>query len=148
MVIPFESTFTDKPLKNKANQYKVDPTIDGKLDGWKTAFIALLVTKLEQYGTQGPNVPTKVEELTRNLRWRNNYVGRYVEEMLEQSTEEFTSLRVLWRQFTHFTKYSLQINEKQRGTVDSFRQQMISILGEVQKHNNEEGFYCNLKIML
>lgn len=143
-VLPFESTFTDKPIKGKSHQYKVDFTIDGKLDSWKAAFLALLVTKLEKYGASGPEVPEKVEKLTKDLRWRSNYVGRFREEMLEESTT-FSSIRTLWKEFVTYSKYSLHITEKQRGSIDSFRQQIIALLGEVQKHENEEGFFIKAK---
>lgn len=146
-VIPFESTFTERPDPKKRNHFKVDFSIDSKLDSWKYAFMALLVTKLEKYGTEGPEVPEKVEELTKNLRWRSNYVGRFVEELVDQSsTDEFTSLKTLFREYASYAKYTLQISDKQRGSVESIRQQFIAILGEVRKNDRkEEGFHVKIK---
>jgi putative DNA primase/helicase len=144
--IPFESTFSDKPDQTKKHNYAIDPTLDKKLPLWANAFLSLLVQKLKQYGQQAPKTPTKVADMTKTLRYRNDYVGRFKEEILDSDQNSFTSFRNMWKAYVHYCKFVLHMTDRSRGDSDRFRQQMVAILGNCTKNTRkEEGWNVGIK---
>ena len=82
-VVPFEVKFVDDP--KKPHERKVDRTLSDQINGWKEAFMSLLVHKLKDYKEHGIVEPKKVLALTDEYQKKSDAFQEFIDDCIVET---------------------------------------------------------------
>lgn len=96
-VTPWESKFIDHDdvIKNPMREFYKDDDIIEKMDGWRSAFMWLLIDRYyKQYKREGLKEPPKVKEQTNNYKKKNDTIIEFIDDRWEITEKKKDSVRV------------------------------------------------------
>ena len=97
-VIDFLMKFTDNPNPDKPNEKLADETLFDKIPGWKSYFMAWL---LSMYKTSNDNpAPYEVIKASKEYETSENSVMDYLSTNVEKRDNDSVSITVLYNRFT------------------------------------------------
>jgi P4 family phage/plasmid primase-like protien len=102
-VVEFISRFCDNPKKE--HEFKIDPTIKTKIKQWKPYFMSILlhyyhVHEQEEIKNGKIEEPEEVMIATNNYQQENDIFNDFIEDYLEESEDDFSSLKDIYVSFT------------------------------------------------
>lgn len=130
-VLSFVSRFVVNPTR--PDEFKLDPGFNDRLVDWAPAFASLLVHVVTQSKLPGGEVrePLSVTQRVRELRERNDLVGRWISGRVLVNSDNASNFGVqkLWRDYCDFCRVSLKVSDRERGDIDRFRGTLVVALG-------------------
>jgi len=132
--IAFGSTFIFPPRtpNEGCNEFVADDGIELKMEEWKEAFIALLISQYIRGKTTRESQPTPSEFLTMHcrLKTKNDKYGRFFKEYVivnDVEEDDFMSKDKLFKVFGEWSKF-MKI-PKSDVSLDAFETNMLPVLG-------------------
>jgi len=106
-VVPFETKFVDNPNPLNFNERKKINNIDDLIDGWKSAFMSLLLEKYKVYISDGITEPSQV--LVQTDLYQNNtdvYLEYIRDNIIAGSNNDYIAFEDIWDDFKKWFKDS------------------------------------------
>jgi P4 family phage/plasmid primase-like protien len=112
-VVPFETKFVDNPDPNNINERKKINDIDDLIDGWRSAFMSLLIEKYKSYITNGINEPAQVLVQTDLYQNSTDVYLEYIKDMIiAGNNNDYIVFDDLWDDFKKWLKESNREGKK------------------------------------
>lgn len=87
-VVPFTSSFVDRPNPQNENEYAKDRKLTQKFDLWKEAFMWILIQRSKNYMKHGIREPRLVIQASSEYKKKSDAFMTFLEENFEQSAQE------------------------------------------------------------
>jgi len=87
-VVNFTSSFVDHPNPENPNEYAKDKTLSDKFDGWKEAFMWMLLEYMKQYKREGMHEPVQVVQASKEYKKRSDSYLQFLDDNYEFTGNE------------------------------------------------------------
>lgn len=145
-VIEFNSRFTDTPVK--PNEFKIDPILKSKMQGWKPYFMSILIHWYHKYKEEGLHEPDEVKTATARYKVENDKFNQFFDDCLEE-TGSFTSTKNIYGALQYWWTHNYPMT-KTPDIKDLKRSLKIKYGSEVlntEHHTKQTGFMVHVKSM-
>lgn len=87
-VVNFTSSFVDHPNPENPNEYSKDKTLSDKFDGWKEAFMWMLLEYMKRYKREGMHEPLQVVQASKEYKKRSDSYLQFIDDNFEHTANE------------------------------------------------------------
>lgn len=98
-VIEFKSRFCDNPVKD--NEFRIDPSLKYKMNGWKPYFMSILIHWYNRYLYEGMDEPEEVTRATAKYKVDNDKFNEFFDQCLEES-DSFETIKTVYNYFQNW----------------------------------------------
>jgi len=103
-VAEFTSRFVENPDPNHENEFQIDRELSMRFEGWKEAFMAMLVEYYKKYREEGIGEPDEVMKCTREYQKSNDVISEYFDDRLEKADDEVIGLLEVFEDFKDWVR--------------------------------------------
>jgi hypothetical protein len=109
-VTEFTSRFVDSPDPSHENEFQIDRELSMKFEGWKEAFMAMLVEYYRRYkedmsmDKKGIVEPEDVMKCTKEYQKSNDTISEYFDDRIEKSEGDVLLLNELYEDFKDWVR--------------------------------------------
>jgi phage/plasmid-associated DNA primase len=136
-VVPWESKFCTNPSPDPEAREFEKQRIDHRLDRLAPAFAAKLIEIHERAAGQAPPMPESFVEATRELRLKNDIIGRFLHHSTRLDADHFTEVLVLFGVFNNW-KRQMQLARRDVG-LDAFKEYLLENVGPMARREQDNG---------
>lgn len=79
-VVNFTSSFVDNPNPENPNEYAKDKTLSNRFDGWREAFMWMLIEHLKRYKREGMGEPSQVVQASKEYKKRSDSYLQFLDD--------------------------------------------------------------------
>ena len=102
-MIEFNSRFCENPNPQKANEFKIDPTLKWKMEGWRPYFMSILLHWYKKFLEDSTfEEPNEVKKATNKYKIDNDKFNEYFDLCLEESVDGFESNKNIYGSFSNW----------------------------------------------
>ena len=106
-LIEFKSRFMENPDPNKPNQFKLDYSIPGKLEKWKSTFVSMLLDIRIRLARENKVVESKIiDDATKRFYMEQDLISQFINDKVvrDDTTREVLSVTDLYTEYKLWCK--------------------------------------------
>lgn len=93
-VVNFTSSFVDNPNPENPNEYAKDKTLSDKFDGWREAFMWMLLEYMKRYKKEGMHEPVHVVQASKEYKKRSDSYLQFIDDNFDYTANEQDKLSI------------------------------------------------------
>ena len=114
-LIEFKSRFMDNPDPNKPNQFKLDYSIKGKLEKWKSTFVSMLLDIRIRLARENKIIESKIiDDATKRFYMEQDLISQFINDKVvrDDTTREILSVNDLYTEYKLWFKSNTNNSDK------------------------------------